>query len=38
MHERLQTYADAIARLDWAAMLLDDQDRVAWLSDDFSTS
>lgn len=35
MHERLQTYADAIARLDWAAMLLDDQDRVAWLSDDF---
>jgi class 3 adenylate cyclase len=35
MHQRLQTYADAIARLDWAAMLLDDQDRLAWLSDDF---
>jgi class 3 adenylate cyclase len=35
MHQRLQTYADAIARLDWAAMLLDDSDRVVWMSDAF---
>src|SRR4051812_20387635 len=33
MHERLQTYADAIARLDWAAMLLDENDCVVWVSD-----
>src|SRR3954471_7957392 len=32
MHDRLQTYADAIARLYWAAMLLDDNDCVIWLS------
>jgi class 3 adenylate cyclase len=35
VHERLQTYADAISQLSWAAMLLDAEDRVVWLSDDF---
>lgn len=35
VHDLLQTYADAIARLSWAAMLLDENDCIAWLSDDF---
>src|SRR4051812_5563530 len=35
MDQRLQAYADAISTLSWAAMLLDAEDRVLWLSEDF---
>lgn len=35
MHERLRSYADAYARLSWAALLLDAEDRLVWVSDDF---
>ncbi|MCU1589943.1 MAG: cyaB [Frankiales bacterium] len=35
MDARLQCYADAISRLHWAAMLLDAEDRIVWLSEDF---
>jgi class 3 adenylate cyclase len=35
MHELLRSYADAAARLDWAAMLLDEDDCIVWLSDAF---
>jgi class 3 adenylate cyclase len=37
MDPRLQSYADAIARLRWAALLLDHEDRIVWLSDDFKS-
>jgi class 3 adenylate cyclase len=35
MDARLQCYADAITHLRWAALLLDAEDHVAWVSDEF---
>lgn len=34
---RLQAYADAIARLEWSALLLDDDWRLVWTSDELNT-